>query len=593
MRGRNIRLFFVTLFFGILALMFGCTQPDDIAAPVSTTTVILQPMKFPTPPDNYFYKFWAVDSADNYYLIQKFFWNNYLQRVYDLDSNQIDTVFTVEYDLLDPFYEYLAISVEMLPDTMPDTIPGPIMLLDTIMDPDNGPMKMVFPLNYGGSFTGFSMQTPTDKDSYSQEASGVWFAYYTYDSMTIYDTTNVFMLTPPPIKEDRILTYDTTYWDCDSMGILTCARWTDVTNDVFLNPSYPYDTLIVDITPYPIDTVYWRCDSLDGATCVESTNVSDLFKWYDTLADPALYDWVVYDTLLDTLGLACVKQVVDYHYVPDTLNIDTFIHISVDYDFVTFPVNFNPNDTIDTSFTDPCTGAVTPLSILPLKDYIHVPLYFVDSVSKIDTVDNFSPIHNEETHDLTGTNWHYKGWILSPYLAPPFQPIDCPELGRLTPPAWLDFTVFDAFSDYFIEAYYSTPLEVPIISTGSFKSFGAGDYTPNIYSDNKRVPNFPGEDFIQNLPCGAESYYFADRLYPNVSTGKIFVTIEPDNYDTSTNFPFILFLSRYTIPSFSDISITEPNNSQNSIFFDLQNQSGAVTGNTAGFPWVQVTLIRE
>ena len=125
-------------------LVLGCTQPEDVAAPISVTKMYMSPVQLPTTPAGYSYELWAVDTAENYYPIGKFLWDNYLYRFYDLDSNRIDTVWSVPYDLLNPFYEYLAVSVETIPDLFPDSA-GPVMLRDTIIDPEIRPMLLAFP----------------------------------------------------------------------------------------------------------------------------------------------------------------------------------------------------------------------------------------------------------------------------------------------------------------------------------------------------------------------------------------------------------------------------------------------------------------
>ncbi len=583
MLGHYKHVFSIALILIVSILVMGCTQPADVAAPISVTEIYMSPVQLPTTPEGYSYELWAVDTAENYYPIGNFLWNNYLYRFYDLDSNRLDTVWSVSYDLLDPFYEYLAVTVETIPDLEPDSA-GPAMLRDTIVDPDLSPMLLVFPIDFSFARVTFAMETPTDKDSHSQDASGVWFAFYDYRVNVIMDTTNV---TSSTFRTDRRLYYDSTYWDCAGVDAqLNCIRWVDVTGIVAVNPSYPYDTLIVDVTPKLVDTSYWNCGGEDAfGNCTDWINISDQFHWYDTAISPLAYDTVIYDTLLDTLAISCVIVDTNFNYVPDTLLIDTFTHISVTYDNVAFPVNFD-TATVHTYAVDPCKGTSTSVEIKPLSDY-DLRLTYTSFVRRIDTLDYFSASF-EETADLTGTGWHYKGWVISPYLAPPYQPVDCDELGRLTKPAWLPFT---------IDSYFDEPDKWPIISTGSFKSFAKADYTPNIYSDNKRVPNFPGEDFIRNLPCGADNYYFADKNSLNTRRGDIFITLEPDNFDRNTNFPFFLFITRSTTPSYNMVHSLTPDGSgteqQRGDDFDMKLLDERVEENNYGSPGIKVHLVRE
>jgi hypothetical protein len=583
MLGHYKHLFSIASILTIFIMILGCTQPEDVAAPVSVTKIYMSPVQLPTTPDGYSYELWAVDTANNFYPIDNFLWNNYYHRFYDLDSVQMDSVFSVPYDLLNSFYEYLAVTVETNPDMYPDSA-GPVMLRDTIIDPKLWPMQLVFPADYSFARITYSLETPTDKDSYSRDASGVWFAFYDYRVNTLQDTIDV---SSTAAATDRKLFYDTTFWECAGVDAqLNCVQWVDVTDVVASNPSYEYDTMIVSVTPKLVDTTYWNCGGEDAyGNCVDWIDISDNFHWYDTAISPLAYDTVIYDTLMDTLAISCVVVDTNYNFVPDPLMIDTFTHISVTYDRVAFPVNFDTVD-VDTFAVDPCTGNTIYVEIEPLSDY-SLNLSFTSFIRRIDTLDYFSASY-EETPDLTGTGWHYKGWVISPYLAPPYQPTECDELGKMTKPAWLPFTT---------NSYFEEPDKWPIISTGSFKSFASADYTPNEYSDNKRVPNFPGEDFIKDLPCGADDYYFADMATPLTGAGDIFITLEPDNFDRNTNFPIFLFITRYTIPPYNMVHTLTPDGSgaeqQRGAYFDMVLLAERVSDNPFGFPGINVHLVRE
>ncbi len=576
---RYKHFFHVTLLLIVFTLVLGCTQPEDVAAPISVTNIYMSPVQLPTTPEGYSYELWVVDTAENYYPIDKFLWDNYLYRFYDLDSNRVDTVWSVPYDLLNPFYEYLAVTVETIPDLFPDSA-GPVMLRDTIIDPKIWPMLLAFPIDFSFARVTFGMETPTDKDSHSQDASGVWFAFYDYHVNVNTDTFNV--TSSVRVLQARTLSYDTTFWQCTGVDAqLNCINWVDVSMVVATNPSYPYDTLIINTTPKLVDTTYWNCGGRDAfGNCVDWIDISEQFYWYDTSISPLSYDSVIYDTLLDTLAISCVVVDTNFNYVPDPLLIDTFTHISVTYENVAFPVNFD-TATINTFAVDPCTGNTIFVEIDPLTDY-DPNLSYSTSISSIDTLDYFSESF-EETADLNGTNWHYKGWVISPYLAPPYQPAECDELSLMTKPAWLPYTV---------DQYFDKPDEWPVISTGCFKSFAEPDYTPNIYSDNKRVPSFPGEDFIRNLPCGADNYYFADENAPYTRLGDIFITLEPDNFDRNTNFPIVLFITRYHMLSYSMVNSWLPHE-QREEDFDMLNIASRVEDSPFGFPGIKVNLVRE
>nr|MBN2277065.1 hypothetical protein [candidate division Zixibacteria bacterium] len=523
MFGRFNGLLFSGIVVLLLSLFLGCSQSDDVIAPISLSEFHLKPVMLPNAPAGYLYEMWVIDTLGNSYSLGKFIWNADLYRFYDSDSSRIDSVWTVEYDILDPFYKYMAVSLETLDDAQPDT-PGPIMLRDVIVDPGERELQMVVPFNFSLSTAGYCVQTPTDKQSRQKDGCGIWFAYYQYAETYYNDTTKV-MLSKQ--VNDRQLDIANTYWDCLNID---CSEREDVTDSVKANPSYPYDTLIVD-----------------------TLNLEELAN------------------TLDTVAIKCTTTVIDSFFVPDTLTMDTFIHKSMSFEYVDFPVNVGAAN-IDTFYYDSCLDVTTNFTIPPFKDYNHSIFYTYTTQTLL--LDKFL-INYEEMPDLTGSNWHYKGWVISPYL-----PEDCTELGRLTPPNWLKVTV---------DQYFTEPEEWPVITTGSFKDFSRAD-DGNPYSMNLRVPNFPGEDFIQNLPCGADSFYFSSQDSIYTRHGRVFITLEPDTYNENTNFPLILFTGRYTMPSYVSVSDTTTNHYQSQ---ELQNQSSRVDNNPFGFPGIKVYIVQE
>ncbi|UCD94606.1 MAG: anti-sigma factor [Candidatus Zixiibacteriota bacterium] len=532
MHVRSSRLITAGLFALIVALIWGCSQPEDVVAPISTTKIHLTPAQLPSAPPGYLYELWTLDTNGRAYSAGKFIWDNKKYKFYDTDSSEIDNIWSVKYDLLDPFYEYLAVSIETIPDDWPDSI-GPVILTDTIVSPELRPIQLVFPVDFGISTAGFCVETPTDKNSDSLDGCGVWFAFYRYDSVSLYDTVSVRLRRGA--RNPRRLELDTTYWICNEWSGTVCIDSTDVTEEVSQDPGYPWE---------------W--------TTLDTSNLAELAA------------------TLDTLAIRCTTTVVDSFYVPDTQLIDTFVHRIMDFEFVTLPVNVT-SDTIETIFVDPCTGSEDTLFYEPFTDYIHSLIYGIDSTAY--KLDRFLSNH-EEVPDLDslGLKWHYKGWIISPWLdvmAP-----GCAELERLTKPAWLPFQIQQLFGD---------PDEWKIISTGSFKGWEHAD-DGNPYSDNRRVPDFPGEDFILNLPCGADSFYFASQDFYRDSIGEIFVTVEPDNFNEATNFPMILFLTPWHVPSYGSVSDTTANSLQD---FRLTNVSGRVEGNPFGFPGIRAEIVRE
>jgi hypothetical protein len=294
------------------------------------------------------------------------------------------------------------------------------------------------------------------------------------------------------------------------------------------------------------------------------------------------YDWMLIDTsnlkelanTLDTVAIVCVRPETNFVYIPDTLTIDTFRHISVDFEYLTFYLNVD--NVPDTYFvTDTCRGRDTMIIMESFKSYNHTFSYWGGKIDSTDTLLDKFQSNYEELPDLYGTGWHYKGWIMSPYLP------KCEDLEKLTKPSWSEYIIYELFKGYDT---------CSIISTGTFRSFEHAD-DGNPYSDTQRVPHFPGEDFLFNLPCGAkDSLYFADQAHPLTSVGEIFVTLEPDNYNAATNFPLILLSTGWHIPNYRAVSSREANSVQN---FLLANRSGRVTNNPFGFPGIRVALVRE
>jgi hypothetical protein len=513
MRERYNSLLLLALLIAILALLGGCSQPDDVLAPVASTQVILTPSRLPSPPAGMIYELWMTKNTGEYFSLGKFNWDSKLYRFSDISGNRIDSTWTVDFDALN--YDKIAVTIEEYPDSYPDSM-GPIMLADTIRIPGQDVTKMVFPIDLWLGQAGFCITTPTDKNSYSNRASGLWFALYVFDSVLYADTVDIKLdLT---VGAKRPLYLDTTW---DSSGI----------------------------TPVIVK--------------IDTTNLAEL----------AL--------TTDTLRITNEGRDTNFNYI---IHLDTFMHITCTYDFVAYPVNITPDTVtiIDTLYLLTHTGGVDipvtkidTILIPPFWNYSHTR-NFSPIINHIDTLDYFLSNYSEEVPNLNGTKWHYKGWIVSPYLLP------TTSFGSLTKPCWLDGII-----DYWINSSNSG-----IITTGSFKSFDAAD-DDNPYSLLGRVPSFPGEDFIANLPNGGGpgSIYFADPANPTFANpGTVIVTLEPDNYNNdSTNFPLILFTNEFSIPSYNAIADNAPHTSD----YRLKNWASAVDGNTVGFPSIKVTLIRK
>jgi len=145
----------------------------------------------------------------------------------------------------------------------------------------------------------------------------------------------------------------------------------------------------------------------------------------------------------------------------------------------------------------------------------------------------------------------------------PTDRISPTDFGTLTKPAWTG----SAFN------LYLNPMDGGLVSTGAFYRFDYPDIENAFIQRNPyaspamaRIPPFPGEDFLNTstLPGGAKLDFM--QIGAVNPPGKVFITLEPDNYwDPKTDFPLIL-MSR-SFPNYAQISITTPH----SQVFDMEN----------------------
>jgi hypothetical protein len=285
-------------------------------------------------------------------------------------------------------------------------------------------------------------------------------------------------------------------------------------------------------------------------------------------------------------------------------NIDTFYVYDYEYKPVLMPLNLGA-DNIDTFYVDTTLvpWETTYITIEPFSQYNHswIPINWGDTL--VYYLDKFTT-NAEDLPSLEGTKWHYKGWIMSPFIDDVIA-LDCDSIGKMTKPAWAKVPTASVFNQVFPNSD-----NYRIITTGSFKDFNWAD-DGNPYSDSLRIPNFPGEDFLMNLPCAdpGDRLTLADpSTGDTIGVGDIFVTIEPDGYEAPTNFPFFIYATTYaqwhppnspypnnpsatpTIPPYSRLIDFDPGDTQS---FFLQLLSGNVRDNPLGFPRMEVKIVRE
>ena len=588
MHGRYNRFVSIVLTAIFIVLVLGCTQPEDVIAPYSTTRIILEPERLPSLPADMAYYLWTIDTADQAYYVGRFLWNNDYYRFSDLDGNTIDSMWIVDYDILDPHYRFIAVSVEKTDDLpagsiLPLESVGPIMLRDTIYSEEVRLMKMKFPVDMWLGYGYFCMETPSDSNSNSHESSGIWFCEYLYDSIVVADTFNIACDISGRTDRDLlidVLSLDTSYFACNEFDKYSklCEDSTQVTEE-----EYDPDSIIIKDAGFgKKDTFYvffLAFDTTDADTAVVICTMEEC----DTLPVAVLGE------TLDTMGVHKVKQITDSSYrLIDSLVLDTFIHTYIEYEFIAPTVNSSAEmryDTItlyrdyDPVLEDWTDVRDTVYTIRPFSSYDHDLRYSI--TSRGIKVDKFLETF-EDCPDLYDTKWHYRGWVLSPYL----EPVDV--FGKLTKPSWMPYYIPKEIS----------PLDAGMISAARFKSFRAPDQDENPYTDERRVPPYPGEDFLLNLPDGVDSIYFADQTNPLVKAGRVLVTLEPDNYESdSTNFPLIYLLG--DIPYYGDGTVNHPGvsdtreHSQRTLDFEMRNKASCIDGSATGFPGIHLTIIRE
>lgn len=508
-RRRN-RLLFFALSALILAIISGCAQPDDIIAPASSTDIFLTPSRLPTPPPGMIYELWVVDEDDNSVSLGKFNWDSRLYRFSDTAGNRIDSVWTTDFDILN--YKYLCVSIERFPDPQPDSM-GPVMLKDLVVEPRLRPMKLVFPIDLWLLQAGYFIQTPTDGNPNSNEASGLWFGFYNYDSVFINDTTN---------------------------AALT------------LGAGVPLS--------FNIDTT-WDNSNPPQIISIDTVNL-------DSLQEIRNFIWLTNERL-DTNNS---------YTLPYPFYLDTFVQITLKYDSILYPVNLT-TDTI--TYTDTITHINNSnVVVTEIKVFKMPPLTFYPTSITYSTrvrgylIERILPdsLVYDDIVNLTGTGWHYKGWVISPYLQPRAS------FASITKPSWLEAQ----------SSQYLNPISSGILTTGPFTDFNRADNS-NPHSSGTKVPDIPGEDFLNNLPAGVTRIVLADSVASGVRTGTVFISLEPDNYDSTTNFPLILLSSEGLMPSYSQISSRIAHTQHNR----MTNWYRMVENDPIGFPSIKAILVRK
>ncbi len=237
-------------------------------------------------------------------------------------------------------------------------------------------------------------------------------------------------------------------------------------------------------------TYRYRTESFDDTTGITSWEV-------DTTADTTTIDG---ETKVIIVGIDDASIKVDTLMV--VKGLDTVQHIATTFDVVE-----------DTLTNAPYYN--TKLSINYQIDSLSHPLITWDDFNQGQNNDDFG------MPNLKDWGWKYKGWVVEPQ-------IPTSAVGQMTKPAWP------------VPGSYLDQTDGGLLTTGSFYDVSKPD-SANPYTASLRVPPYPGEDFLQNLPAGITAPL--NLLPGDGDPGRVFISLEPVNALTdTTNFPLVLFL---------------------------------------------------
>ena len=274
--------------------------------------------------------------------------------------------------------------------------------------------------------------------------------------------------------------------------------------------------------------------SLDSFTLItkqDSTLPSDTFTTY--------LDSIINDTAYDTARV---------------FGLDTMLNTIVRFVSI-----------LDTDFTSPYT-------VMDMSDTGTVFYYTVGDSLVTFHYDKFLQFDcGLPNYSVYG--WEYKGWIVTPEV-----PVDA--VGRITKPA---YSINFNSSDSLIPG-----VEGGLLTIGTFTEIAESD-SDNPYSVGPRVPPFPGEDFLVNLPGGLTVPPW-EGLVPEATgnSGTVFITLEPVNFtDTTTNFPLFVLIA--PIPT-AQVDLVDFENVIER--FAMENFTYTNDATSYGFPKITVGIRR-
>ncbi len=180
---------FLVLAVAVCIGWLGCTQPEDIVTPISSSEITLAAERLPSLPDGMAYELWVADNTDTISL-GKFTWDAADKRFLDMDGQEISGKFVLSTDIL--LYRSCFVSVETDPDDNTSS-PGPIMLIDNVTRQEENNIILRFPKldSLWMNNAAYSLEATSDVYRNEHNGCGLWFSSYGRQTYNFRDTLGV------------------------------------------------------------------------------------------------------------------------------------------------------------------------------------------------------------------------------------------------------------------------------------------------------------------------------------------------------------------------------------------------------------------
>ena len=342
------------------------------------------------------------------------------------------------------------------------------------------------------------------------------------------------------LEVDGSLRADSNLFTLDDNIFKFSKLFVSIEEDVDPAPSSPGPIMLIDDVTLPsdlsVDLVFPLSDILWDATArynMETTSDSDRVAldgygiWFSSYQR-------LFDSIRDTLSLDSFWVDTTYEIFPrdtiirnlinifrDSTKCDTCPFISKDTTRIFGVDSFSHAVIRFYQDVQNDTAAAGDSILITIPNFI----YTIGSLFAFN-FDNFTQ-DSFALPDYTIYGWNYKGWVVSPTVAPS-------AVGGVTLPAWRPNSDNDSLMP---------GINGGLLTTGTFSEINKPDNN-NPYVAGPRLPQFPGEDFIVNLPGGMDTTNWGGLVeFNSGNSGTVFISLEPTNFVTdTTNFPLIAFM---------------------------------------------------